>query len=167
MTKQISVLCFSGKMLLLLPFFLYLFSSFVEEEVIINIINGYRSYSYYHYNDEGIFITMFLLCFHVGFIMLPLFASTFRRLHDTGRRGEYIFIGLVPFFGDIALLVLLCQDPTKEKNEYSDSSKYVPMDINSPMALYNSNNVSYNPNFIININPIPNNMNSNPNNPEG
>ena len=94
----------------------------------------YRSYSYYHYNNEGIFITMFLLCFHVGFIMLPLFATTVKRLHDTGRRGEYIFIGLVPFFGDIALLVLLCQDSTKEKNEYGDSPKYVPMDINSPMA---------------------------------
>ena len=58
----------------------------------------------------------------------------------------------------------------KEKIEYGDSPKYVPMDINSPMALYNPNNVSYNPNFInnpININPIPNNMNSNQNNPEG
>ena len=92
------------------------------------------------------------------------------RLHDTGRRGEYIFIGLVPFFGDIALIILLCQDSTKEKIKNGNSPKYVPMDINSTMALYNPNNVSYNPNFInpnpINVNPIPNNMNSNPNNPE-
>ena len=81
-----------------------------------NYYNVYKSYSYYHYNDEEIFITIFLLCFHIGFIMLPLFASTVRRLHDTGRRGESIFIGLVPFFGDIALLVLLCKDSTKRKN---------------------------------------------------
>ena len=125
--------------------------------------NGYSDYydSYYVYNDEGMIASMILLCFHVGFIMIPLFAATVRRLHDTGRRGEYIFLGLVPFFGQITLLVILCKDSSQGNNEYGNSPKYSTMDMNSPMVLYNQNNVTYNPN-LMNVNP--NNINSNPNN---
>ena len=125
--------------------------------------NGYSDYydSYYVYNDEGMIASMVLLCFHVGFIMIPLFAATVRRLHDTGRRGEYIFLGLVPFFGQITLLVILCKDSSQGNNEYGNSPKYSTMDMNSPMVLYNQNNVTYNPN-LMNVNP--NNINSNPNN---
>ena len=125
--------------------------------------NGYSDYyhTYYVYNDEGMIASMVLLCFHVGFIMIPLFAATVRRLHDTGRRGEYIFLGLVPFFGQITLLVILCKDSSQGNNEYGNSPKYSTMDMNSPMVLYNQNNVTYNPN-LMNVNP--NNINSNPNN---
>jgi len=125
--------------------------------------NGYSDYydSYYVMNEEGIIASMVLLCFHVGFIMIPLFAATVRRLHDTGRRGEYIFLGLVPFFGQITLLVILCKDSSQGNNEYGNSPKYSTMDMNSPMVLYNQNNVTYNPN-LMNVNP--NNINSNPNN---
>lgn len=125
--------------------------------------NGYSDYydSYYVYNDEGMIASMVLLCFHVGFIMIPLFAATVRRLHDTGRRGEYIFLGLIPFFGQITLLVILCKDSSQGNNEYGNSPKYSTMDMNSPMVLYNQNNATYNPN-LMNVNP--NNINSNPNN---
>ena len=125
--------------------------------------NGYSDYyhTYYVYNDEGMIASMILLCFHVGFIMIPLFAATVRRLHDTGRRGEYIFLGLVPFFGQITLLVILCKDSSQGNNEYGNSPKYSTMDMNSPMVLYNQNNATYNPN-LMNVNP--NNINSNPNN---
>ena len=130
--------------------------------------SNYYYRSYYRYNDEGIIASMVLLCFHVGFIMIPLFAATVRRLHDTGRRGEYIFLGLVPFFGQITLLVILCKDSSQGNNEYGNSPKYSTMDMNSPMVLYNQNNVTYNPNLMNvnpnNINSNPNNMNSNPNN---
>ena len=129
---------------------------------------SYNYYSYYQYNDEGMIASMVLLCFHVGFIMIPLFAATVRRLHDTGRRGEYIFLGLVPLFGQIALLVILCKDSSQESNEFGNSPKYTSIITDSPMLLYNQNNVGYNPNVMNtnpnNINPIPNNMNSNPNN---
>ena len=132
--------------------------------------NGYSDYyhTYYVYNDEGMIASMVLLCFHGGFIMIPLFAATVRRLHDTGRRGEYIFLGLVPFFGQITLLVILCKDSSQGNNEYGNSPKYSTMDMNSPMVLYNQNNATYNPSLMNvnpnNINSIPNNMNSNPNN---
>ena len=127
--------------------------------------NGYKYYySSYHYNKEGAVVMLVLLSLHVGFIMIPLFAATVRRLHDTGRRGEYIFLGLVPFFGQITLLVILCMNSSKEKNEYGNSPKYTPMDINSPMALYNQNNNIYMNTNPKNMNPFPNNMNSNPNN---
>ena len=71
--------------------------------------------------------------------MIPLFAATVRRLHDIGKRGEYIFVGLVPFFGGITLLVLLCKDSEKGNNEFGPSPKYIAMDENSPMALLNDN----------------------------
>lgn len=38
-------------------------------------------------------------------VLLPSLAVQFRRLHDTGRSGWWILIGLVPFVGGIILLV--------------------------------------------------------------
>ena len=40
-------------------------------------------------------------------LFLPALAVTVRRLHDTGRSGWWILIGLVPFIGGIWLLILL------------------------------------------------------------
>ena len=41
--------------------------------------------------------------------MLPTLALTIRRLHDTGRRGWWLFIYLVPFIGLAVVLVFLLQ----------------------------------------------------------
>ena len=103
----------------------------------------YYHYSYYHYNDEGLLSFIIITSTYISFIMLPLFAATVRRLHDIGKRGEFIFVGLVPFFGGITLLVLLCKDSQKEKNEFGPSPKYIPMDENSPM-LINSDDIPQN-----------------------
>ena len=66
----------------------------------------------------GVFIT------YVCGITLPTLAATVRRLHDIGKPGETIFIGLLPLVGGIALLCLLCFDSEKESNEYGPSPKY-------------------------------------------
>ena len=53
---------------------------------------------------------------------LPALAVTVRRLHDTGRPGWWILVGLVPFVGGIVLLVFYCSDSTAD-NKYGPSPK--------------------------------------------
>ena len=91
-----------------------------------------HSYPYYnytvHYNDEASLALGILFGIHIFFVMLPTLSATVRRLHDVGKPGEMIFIGLVPFFGGLALLILLCTDSMRETNEYGPSPKYPSMD---------------------------------------
>ena len=73
-------------------------------------------------NSNTAMIIIFIV--YIFGITLPTLGATVRRLHDMGRQGETIFIGLVPFFGGIILLILLCRDSIEEKNEYGYSPKY-------------------------------------------
>ena len=43
-------------------------------------------------------------------ILTPSIAVTVRRLHDTGRSGWWVLIGLVPIIGTIVLVVFTVQD---------------------------------------------------------
>ena len=43
-------------------------------------------------------------------VMCPSIAVTVRRLHDTGRSGWWVLIGLVPIIGTIVLVVFTVQD---------------------------------------------------------
>ena len=78
----------------------------------------------YRVKDNATLPMLIIFLVYVCDIMLPTLGATVRRLHDIGRQGETIFIGLVPFFGGIVLLILLCKDSMKEKNEYGYSPKY-------------------------------------------
>lgn len=49
---------------------------------------------------------------------LPGLAVLFRRLHDTGRSGWWVFITLVPYLGSLILLVLVCLPSTPGENPY-------------------------------------------------
>src|SRR5215207_4027758 len=49
---------------------------------------------------------------------LPGLAVTVRRLHDTGRSGWWILIGLIPCVGFIVLIVFMVQDSQPGSNEY-------------------------------------------------
>ena len=46
-----------------------------------------------------------------------------RRLHDTGRTGWWLLIGLVPLIGGIILLVFLLFDSEPGDNEYGPNPK--------------------------------------------
>ena len=46
--------------------------------------------------------------------MLPL---SVRRLHDTGKSGWFILLGLIPFVGGIILLIFFCLDSQPETND--------------------------------------------------
>ena len=56
-------------------------------------------------------------------MIVPSLAVTIRRLHDTGRSGWWILIGLVPFVGGIILLVFECQDSQPGSNEFGPNPK--------------------------------------------
>jgi uncharacterized membrane protein YhaH (DUF805 family) len=55
--------------------------------------------------------------------LVPGIAVAVRRMHDTGRSGWWLFIGLVPLVGGIILLVFACQDSQPGSNEYGASPK--------------------------------------------
>lgn len=56
-------------------------------------------------------------------VFIPALAVTIRRLHDTGRTGWWVLIGLVPFFGQIILLIFMLLDSEPETNEYGPNPK--------------------------------------------
>lgn len=48
------------------------------------------------------------LAITLGYYWISVFTAMIRRLHDRKLHGWWILISLVPFIGDIALLILLC-----------------------------------------------------------
>jgi uncharacterized membrane protein YhaH (DUF805 family) len=56
-------------------------------------------------------------------VFLPSLAVSVRRLHDTGRSGWWILIGLIPLIGAIILLVFTCQDSQEKDNKYGPNPK--------------------------------------------
>ena len=104
----------------------------------------YPDYYYYtdfsdHKQTEKILTIIGVFAFYIALVLLPTFSGTTRRLHDIGKSGLNIFFGLIPFFGDLYLLYLLCLDSMKETNEYGPSPKYSNEDPSS------SKNMQLNP----------------------
>lgn len=55
--------------------------------------------------------------------IVPSFAVTVRRLHDTGRSGWSILLVLIPVIGSVILLIFLLQDSQYGENQYGKSPK--------------------------------------------
>jgi uncharacterized membrane protein YhaH (DUF805 family) len=51
-------------------------------------------------------------------LLLPTLSVSVRRLHDTGRTGWWILIGLIPLIGFIVLLIFYLQEGDAGDNEY-------------------------------------------------
>lgn len=60
-------------------------------------------------------------------VFIPALAVAVRRLHDTGKSGAYILVGLIPIAGPIWLLVLLCMEGEYKTNQWGKN----PKDMNS------------------------------------
>ena len=58
-------------------------------------------------------------------VLIPNIAVSVRRLHDTGRSGWWLFIGLIPLIGGIVLLVFMFQDSKPGQNQYGANPKEV------------------------------------------
>ncbi|CAB3768266.1 membrane protein [Burkholderia sp. MSh2] len=70
--------------------------------------------------DAGV-ITLLLLgvIFLISLaLIIPGIAVSVRRLHDTGRSGWFLLIGLIPIIGGILLLVWMCSRGTEGPNRF-------------------------------------------------
>ena len=50
--------------------------------------------------------------------LIPGLALAVRRLHDTGRRGWWLLLALVPLVGSVVLIVWFCLEGTPGPNAY-------------------------------------------------
>lgn len=57
-------------------------------------------------------------------LLIPGLAVGVRRLHDVGKSGWWLLIGLIPLVGPIVLLVFACQDSQPGSNQWGPSPKY-------------------------------------------
>ena len=58
--------------------------------------------------------------------LIPSLAIGVRRLHDIGKSGWNLLIGLIPLVGWIILIIWFCQDGQVGPNEYGEDPKYIP-----------------------------------------
>lgn len=63
---------------------------------------------------------MYVDCIVSLALFLPSLGVAVRRLHDIGRSGWWILIGLIPLVGAILLLIWFCKDSQMESNEYGE-----------------------------------------------
>jgi len=71
-----------------------------------------------HIGKAGVLQTLYALA-----LLIPSLAVAVRRLHDTGRTGWWLLIGLIPLIGAIVLLVFMFTDSQPGENEYGSSPK--------------------------------------------
>lgn len=71
--------------------------------------------------NNGILINVATLI--VLAMLLPSIAVSVRRLHDTGRNGWWVLIGLIPYVGGIVLFVFTLFDSQPGDNTYGPNPK--------------------------------------------
>ena len=60
--------------------------------------------------------------------IVPALAVLVRRLHDTGKSGWWVLIGLVPFVGTVVLFVFSVLNSDAGENKYGESPKASPVE---------------------------------------
>ena len=66
-----------------------------------------------------------LSCLYSLAVLVPGIAMSIRRMHDIGKSGWFVLLGLIPFVGWIIVLVLACIDSDPEENIYGPNPKEV------------------------------------------
>lgn len=84
--------------------------------VVLSIIDGIADSDF-----EGSRSTLTTL--YVLAILIPSLAVGVRRLHDTGRSGCWMLIGVIPIIGAIVLLMFMVQDSQLMDNQYGPNPK--------------------------------------------
>jgi uncharacterized membrane protein YhaH (DUF805 family) len=67
--------------------------------------------------DSAIDATIFSVIAGLG-LLLPGLSKAIRRLHDTGRTGWWVLIGLIPLIGFIVLLIFYLEKSEPTENQY-------------------------------------------------
>lgn len=88
--------------------------------IVVGILGDALRYSAGGYTTasavRGLFGIGFLVVLAGSFI--PLLSITWRRLHDSDFPGPFTFLGFIPFFGPIVLIVLLAMPPKVAGRRY-------------------------------------------------
>ena len=63
--------------------------------------------------DRGLLLSIYVLG-----TLLPSYAVTIRRLHDVGKSGWWLLIGLIPLIGSLVLLCFWLQDSEPGANRF-------------------------------------------------
>lgn len=58
-------------------------------------------------------------------VFIPGIAVSVRRLHDTGRSGWWLLIGLIPVVGIFVLLFFMVQEGKNNENDFGSNPKLV------------------------------------------
>lgn len=90
--------------------------------VLVNAIIGFVLYLPAIVTGDQIWAILYYV--YALAVLIPSLAVAVRRLHDTGRTGWWILIGLVPLVGLIILLVFMFTDGEQGSNRYGPSPKY-------------------------------------------
>jgi uncharacterized membrane protein YhaH (DUF805 family) len=56
-------------------------------------------------------------------VLLPHLAVAVRRLHDTGRSGWWVLVGIIPLIGTVMLIVFFATDATPAGDKYGPAPK--------------------------------------------
>jgi uncharacterized membrane protein YhaH (DUF805 family) len=72
----------------------------------------------------GVIVFPLLILYSLA-LLIPSLAVSVRRLHDTGKSGWWLLIGLIPLIGGIVLIVFLASDSEPGVNLYGPSPKYM------------------------------------------
>lgn len=76
--------------------------------------------------NSGVLILGLLAGLYTSTVLLPSWAVGVRRLHDTGRSGWWLLIGLIPLIGWIVIIVFLAIEGEGQSNAYGPDPKGVP-----------------------------------------
>jgi uncharacterized membrane protein YhaH (DUF805 family) len=92
-------------------------------QLIVNLNGNLDTFEIANYPVLFSFAIIFLLYNIIR--QIPRTALKVRRLHDVGRSGLILLIGLFPFFGFIALIVFYCMPSQPEVNKWGSSAEVV------------------------------------------
>ena len=93
--------------------FYYIFAS------ITSILDTFLGLSFNGFG-YGVIYLIFILA-----MLIPGIAVSVRRLHDVGKSGWMLFVGLIPIIGVIWLIVLAVKDSQPGSNQYGENPKSI------------------------------------------
>ncbi len=74
-------------------------------------------------NEEIGMIPIGILVLFVLALFVPSLAVTVRRLHDTGRSGWWYLVSLIPYVGNLILIIFTVQDSKPGSNQWGPNPK--------------------------------------------
>ena len=101
-------------------YWMFALVNFIISMLIVGVDNALGfSFNYIgNVSGTGVFNLLYNLL-----ILIPSLAVAVRRLHDIGKSGWMLLIGLIPLVGVIWLLILLLRDSEARENKYGPNPK--------------------------------------------